>query len=201
LRSSIIILDVLADFATIKAVSIGGMTGVAGRLVHFVIYGAQVRFIGDDFMPTYFDTNYDVTRPARFALIEGELSSPGYTGWLGTLGVSLFSDLFVLLVTLEGPFTTVDSNPDNFLNYPHLRISLQVREGLLPGFFFDVNYDKMLIREAADLISIEAAILKARLNYRTGPALISFFYQIRFEEEEWDDSQTTMGLETTIRIF
>jgi hypothetical protein len=201
LDTSVITLDTFGDIATLKAKSLGGAVGIGGRLVKIVIYEAQIRLIGDDFLPVYFDTSYDISRSERYSLIEGDLSTPGFTGWLGTLGLSILNDRLVLLVTVEGPFGKVDDNEDNFLNYPHLRGILLLKEGLIPGFFFDISYEKMLLREFADLGSPEGAIARATLNYRTGPALISFFYQMRFEEDDWESPETTSGLQTSIQLF
>ena len=134
-------------------------------------------------------------------MIEGDLSTPGFTGWLGTLGLSILNDLLVLLVSVEGPFGKIDDNEDNFLNYPHLRGSLQLKEGLIPGFFFGISYEKMFLRKFADLGRPEGAIARATLNYRTGPTLISLFYQMRFNEDNWENPETTSGLQTSIQFF
>jgi len=201
INASFITLDVFGDIATLKAESLGGAVGVDGRLIHIILYGAQIRLIGEDFLPVFFDSSYDISRPERYALIEGDLSTPGYTGWLGTLGLSILNDLLVLLVTVEGPFEKIDGNENNFLNYPHLRGSLHVKEGLIPGFFFGISYEKMFLREFADLGSPEGAIARATLNYRTGPALISLFYQMRFNEDNWENPETSSGLQTSIQFF
>ncbi len=202
INASFITLDVFGDIATLKAESLGGAVGIDGRIIHIILYGAQIRLIGDDFLPVFFDSSYDISRPERYALIEGDLlSTPGFTGWLGTLGLSILNDLLVLLVTVEGPFGKIDNNEDNFLNYPHLRGSLHVKEGLIPGFFFGISYEKMFLREFADLGSPEGAIARATLNYRTGPALLSLFYQMRFSEDNWKNPETTSGLQTSIQFF
>ena len=201
INASLFTLDVFGDIATLKAESLGGAVGVDGRLIHIILYGAQIRFIGDDFLPVFFDSSYDISRPERYALIEGDLSTPGFTGWLGTLGLSILNDLLVLLVSVEGPFGKIDDIEDNFLNYPHLRGSLQLKEGLIPGFFFGISYEKMFLRKFADLGRPEGAIARATLNYRTGPTLISLFYQMRFNEDNWENPETTSGLQTSIQFF
>ena len=73
-------------------------------------------------------------------------------------------------------------------------------EGLLPGFFFDASYDKLLIRELDDLMSAEGSIVKARLNYRSGPAIISFFYLLRYTANDWNDPEVSSGLETLVQL-
>jgi len=201
LRSSALSLSVLGDIATLKGLALGGMTGVEGRMFGVLLYGARLRIAGDGFVPAYFDHTYDISRASRYALVASDQSTDGFLGWLGTLGISLFGDALQLALTLDGPFRRVDGNDDNPFNYPHLHGSLVVAEGLIPGFFFDASYDKRLIREFADLTSPEGALTRIKLNFRTGPALVSFFYQVRFEEDRWKRSQTTSGLETYIRLF
>ena len=201
INDSFITLDVFGDIATLKAESLGGAVGVDGRFIHIILYGAQIRLIGDDFLPVFFDSSYDISRPKRYELIEGDLSRPGFTGWLGMLGLSILDDLLVLLVTVEGPFGKIDDDENNFLNYPHLRGSLHVKEGLIPGFFFGISYEKMFLREFADLGSPEGAIARATLNYRTGPALLSLFYQMRFNKDNWENPEITSGLQTSIQFF
>ena len=43
-------------------------------------------------------------------------------------------------------------------------------------------------------------VAKARLNYRSGPAVISFFYLLRFNENDFTDPEVTSGLETLITL-
>jgi hypothetical protein len=191
---------VFGDAVTEKFESYGGMLGTGGRVIQIFTYGAQLRFIGDNFVPVYFDPTYDITRAERYVLVDGDLASPGYIGWFASLGTSLLGDLLVFNVSLEGPFGKVDDNENNYLNYPHLRSVLMVNEGLVPGFFFDASYDKLLIRELADLRRSEGAVAKARINYRSGPAVISFFYQFKFNENDWGDPEVTSGLETLITL-
>ena len=84
------------------------MLGFGGRLIRIFTYGAQIRFVGDNFVPVYFDSTYDLSRAERYALTEGALSSPGYIGWFATIGTSLLNDSIVFKASLEGPFGEVD---------------------------------------------------------------------------------------------
>jgi len=79
-----------------------------------------------------------------------------------------------------------------------------IGEGLVPGLSFDFSYDKKGIKEWASLISAENALIQARLNYMTGPAVISFVYKIRYVPEKVppeDPWVVTSGLETSIKLF
>ncbi|HUV06601.1 MAG TPA: hypothetical protein VMX75_02660 [Spirochaetia bacterium] len=194
-------LTVFGDIVTLKAKSLGGMTGISGRLFTIILYGAQIRIIGESFVPSYFDSTYDISRAQRYSLIEGDQSTPGFIGWYSTLGLSLANDALILVFSLEGPFGTVDENRDNYLNYPRFRGALKVKEGLLPGFSFDLVYDKSMIRNFVDMGDPEGAVAQAHINYRAGPAVISFFYKLRYGENGWDNPEVSSGLGTTIQLF
>jgi hypothetical protein len=193
-------LAAFGDAVTQKAKAYGSMLGLGGRLAAIFTYGAQLRFIGDDFVPVYFDSTYDITAPTRYALTTGAASSPGFIGWFATVGTSLLNDSIVFKATLDGPFGEVDSNGANYLNYMHLTAFAGVAEGLLPGFFFDASYDKMLINEWNDLVGPRGGMAKARLNYRSGPAVISFFYLLRYNSDDWNDPEVSSGLETVVQL-
>jgi hypothetical protein len=193
-------LDLFGDIATIKFNSYGGMTGIGGRIVKFLTYGAQIRIIGDNFVPVYFDSTYDITRTQKFYLIEGLDSSEGYIGWLASLGFILFKDRFYGNVTLEGPFGRIDDNEDNYLNYPHMTGILAVTKGLIPWFSFLATYDKKLIREFRDLFRAEGVVLKLQINYHINAAVISFYYMLRYDENDWDNPEIVSGLEASIQL-
>ncbi len=193
-------LAAFGDAVTQKGDAYGAMLGFGGRIIRIFTYGAQIRFVGDNFVPVYFDSTYDISRAERYMLTDGAASSPGFIGWFATLGTSLLNDSIVFKVSVEGPFGKVDDNDQNYLNYPHATGYFEVAEGLLPGFFFDASYDKLLIREARDLITSEGAVVKARLNYRSGPAVISLFYLLRYATNDWDDPEVSSGLETLVQL-
>ena len=194
-------LMLFGDLASIKAKSIGGMLGAGGRIVKVITYGAQIRFLGEGFVPVYFNSTYDINRTAKYSLIEGDLKSASFVGWFASLGTSLMEDSLIFNISLDGPFGKVDDNEENYLNYPHLAGLFAVKAGLLPGFSFDVSYDKMMLREFRDLASPQGALIKSQLNYHTGPAVISLFYQLRFTENDWKSHEISSGLSTSIQIF
>lgn len=52
----------------------------------------------------------------------------------------------------------------------------------------------------SDLVDREDAIIKARLNYAIGAAVISFVYHIRWDPVK-DDWTVTSGIESAIQLF
>lgn len=189
----------------------GGMVGIGGRLLSVITYGAQMRFLGENFLPTYFDATYDLFRVEKYLITTGSAQSlPAYTGWFGTLGLSFLEDQLVFKVSMDGPIgypatQTINgiAPENNYVNYPHLRILFLLNQGVIPGFFFDITYDKKLIRNFADLVSPEQSVITAKLNYKAGAAVISFLYSLRYNpdapgENSWE---TTSGLQTSISLF
>ena len=198
-------LATFGDVASLHGESLGSMVGFGGRLIKFLTYGAQVRFLGENFVPTYFDASYDLFRAEKFAIAKGAAGVPPFTGWLASLGTTFFDDTLVFRASLDGPFSKPDpDNTDNYLNYPHLYATFLIAEGLVPHLSFDASYDKRLIRNFEDLVDPEDAVIRARANYHVGGAVISFIYNIRYVpdplpgEDEWE---VTSGLEAGIQIF
>ncbi len=93
-------------------------------------------------MPVYFDSTYDLFRADKYAVA----SAPGtvvdaYTGWLGSLGFSLFGDLLVFNASLDGPFTS-DRDPCNYQDWPHFFAQFLLGKGLVPNVSLELSYDK-----------------------------------------------------------
>jgi hypothetical protein len=201
-------LAVFGDLARLHERSWGGMVGFGGRLVKIITYGAQVRILGENFVPVYFDAAYDLYRYDKYQIAKSITDIPAYNGWLASLGTSLFNDLLVFSVSLDGPFSKPEPlNPDNYLNYPHLYAIFQLNEGLVPNVSLDASYDKRSLETGngavnffEDLVDREDAVIRARLNYSIGSAVISFVYQIRWDPVA-DDWAVTSGLESAIQLF
>lgn len=206
LSNPVISMATFADMA-FAGNSTGGMLGVGGTLIGFLTYGAQLRILGDNFLPVYFDATYDLYRPTKYQIATASSTIvDGSVGWFASLGTSFLENKVVFNASLDGPFSpparladgSVD--PNSTANYPHLRAVLVVAEGVLPGFFFDASYDKKLIRSFKDLIDPTDAVIGARINYKTGPAVISLVYNLRYNPAlgEFD---VTSGLESSLTLF
>ncbi|MEW5817551.1 MAG: hypothetical protein AB1798_19400, partial [Spirochaetota bacterium] len=181
-----------------------------GKLVNIILYGAQLRILGKNFLPVYFDATYDLFRTEKYRITRSDTGAiPAFVGWQANLGFSLLKDRLVFNVTLDGPFKRVATETidgvapeDNFVNYPHLRAVFILGEGLLPGFYFDASYDKKLLRSLKDLIDPQSAVIGARINFKTGPAVISLVYSLRYNPElEGDKWEITSGLNTSLSLF
>lgn len=187
---------------TVEPVS-GSAIGFRGALFNFLSYGAQIRFLGPNFVPTYFGPVYDLTRqPSYDALTAG--GGAGYAGWFASLGTSLLENQIVFNVGIDGPVGTPATPASSFLNYPHLRAIFVLAEGLIPGISFDASYDKKSLGADVgffeDLFSADGAVVQARFNYETGPAVISFTYNILFDPDT-GEPEITSGLESSIDLF
>ena len=116
--------------------------------------------------------------------------------WLASLGFTFSDDMFVFNASVDGAFVRTESTP-----YPHLIAKLIIGEGLIPGVTFDASYDKRNIETFEDLFSPEDAVIGATINYKTGPAVITLGYDLRYAPESEEGWETTAKLSTSISIF
>ena len=203
LDTGIISLAGFGDFVMEQS-NMGGMLGAGGRLFGIMTYGAQIRFLGANFIPVYFNGSYDLFRPYQYAVYAGVpgFETDPYTGWFASAGFSLLDDQLVFSANVDGPFGGADSS-DIFM-LPHLLAILRLEEGILGGFSFDASYDKRGIDEWRDLISAENAVIGARVNYRIENATISLVYDLQYNPfpEPGDDHWiVTSGIESAITLF
>lgn len=187
----------------------GGMLGAGGRFLSFLTYGAQLRILGPDFIPTYFDAQYDLFRHLKYeALSTSGTDSAVSMGWLASLGTSLLEERIVFQAAMDGPFAAPPAVDSSIADYPHLRAILRVEEGLLAGFFFDAWYEKYYLGapEALggtgnffeDLISPENAVIGANINYKTGPATLTLTYSLRYDPS---NAASTNGFVITSSLY
>jgi hypothetical protein len=196
------------DVASIEGRSIGGNIGLGGRIMGIFTYGAQARLLGPNFIPTYFGPTYDLFRAQQFDAVQQASGTTTVMGWLATLGTSFLDDRVVFNVGMDGPIGApypgaVRGDPEYALNYPHLQGILYLAEGIVPGFSFKFTYDKKGIGSWGDLISAENAAIQGRLDYRTGPAVISFIYLLRYDPNATGPNPwvVTSGIESSIKLF
>jgi len=204
LNSRAISLALFSDVAVLgNQSSVGGMVGIGGRLAGVILYGAQIRVLGDNFVPVYFDSTYDLFRVEKHTVATASTTVvPAYTGWLASLGFSLFADLLVFNASLDGPFR--QSGTGNSQDWPHFFAQFIVGKGLVPNVSMELSYDKRNLAADEgffqDLFSFADSVIQGRLNYSIGAAVLSLLYDIR-----WDPLQgkfiTHSGIETAIELF
>ncbi len=186
----------------------GSAVGVGGTVLKYGPYTAQLRLLGPDFVPTYFDGSYDLFRSVKYAQMEEDPSGDLFAGWLAGLGFAV-PNLVSFRVAADGPFGPAPEDSLSFADYPHVRATFALAEGILGGFSADALYEKYLLGapKAAggtgsfwgDLFDPENAIIAARLNYHTGPAVISLIHNLRYDPET-GDFIVTASLMTSIRF-
>jgi hypothetical protein len=187
------------DVATLQVKSWGWMIGAGGRIINIFTYGAQIRVLGAGFTPDYFGATYDLLRDKQYDALQAGGTGSTF-GWLATIGTSLLNDLLVFSIELDGPFVTTEAN--YLLNQPHLRSVLTLGEGLVPGISFNFSYDKKGIGSWASLVSAQDAAINAVVNFKTGPAVISFVYKIVYDPTQSPNPwAVTSGLSTSVALF
>lgn len=200
ISSDIFTLANFGDFV-VQGDSSGGMLGIGGTAFGIMPYGAQLRVLGEDFIPVYFDGTYDLSRVERYAVYSNESDDPlieRHVGYFASTGFSLLDDQIVFTAGIDGPIGA-DSGSD-----PRIQAGLTVAEGLLPGLSGQASYTKSEIDGWDAFTSLENSVIDARINYKTGPAVISLVYNLRYDpfdpsqEEPW---VVTSGLETSISLF
>jgi hypothetical protein len=181
----------------------GEMVGFGGRLIGIIMYGAQIRVLGEDFIPTYFDSAYDLFRADKYDIVQAA-NIDSYLGWLGSLGFAVFDDALIFNVTLDGPFSQPGGgDPTNYLDWPHLNAVFILGEGLIPNLTLEASWDKRSLGAQdgffRDLITAEDAVIGARVNYSIGAMVLSLVYQLTYDPS--DGWETKSGIESAIQLF
>ena len=208
LSNPIISLVAFGDFVS-QNEHTGGMIGFAGKFFSFLPYGAQLRILGDDFIPVYFGEPYDLFRAQYYDIANnpttGDPIIEGTAGWFANTGLSILDGLIAFSISFDGPFVKPapgldDEDEGAWVNYPHLRGSFVLAEGLVPGLWLNASLDKRNIQSFADLIDFSDAVIGATINYKTGPAVLTLAYDVRFNPvtEEWE---TSAKLQSSLSLF
>lgn len=193
------------------SIASGQMVGFGGRLFGIIPYVFQLRFLGDNFIPSYFNNTYDIYRGLQYAVLSSgsTVAVPASVSWLGTTGVSLLDDQLVFSATVDGPFAAIptgDTEDNSWVEYPHLYAYFLIDEGLIPDFSLSASYDKKYITDIADLISAEDALINMAINYNAGAAVITLSYDLVYESDSvdglsWDDFDINSTLSCSLELF
>jgi hypothetical protein len=162
----------------------------------------QLRLLGPNFIPVYFGPTYDLLRDQQYQIVTSGLSDYTVMGWQASLGTSFLDGKIVFNVAIDGPFVAPSTDPTGLMSHPHLRGILTLADGVVPGISFDFSYDKKDLETFADLVSAKDAAIQAQLNFRTGPAVISFVYKIVYDPTQSPNPwNVTSGLQSSIQLF
>ncbi len=186
---------------------VGFMAGLGGRLLGVITYGAQLRLLGAGFVPVYFDANYDLYRTKKAELMAAApaADAQGFAGWLAKAGASLFEDKLYFSVSVDGPFKAKPAvASDNSAEYPHLRGVVGMAEGVLGGFFVTGSYEKYFLGRDlgffADLVDPSDAVIGAALNYKTGAAVFTLLYSLKYNPNNPNGFDVTSSLQSAIKF-
>ncbi len=176
----------------------GSMLGAAGALLFFR-YTGQLRFMGDDFQPVYFDSPYDLLRSDKYIIYHNEEEPilDAAVGYLASMGVSLLQDSLIFNVSLEGPFSNPENNP---YRDPRMKGILSLQPGTVSLVDFSFWYDKMFIQNPDDLIDPENALLGGQVNFHMAPAVITFQVDAKYEPGDSRDWNVTSQIRTGIQF-
>ncbi len=174
-----------ADIAFEPNKSFGAMAGVGGKLLGFVTYGAQLRLLQDNFVPAYFDSNYDLYRALKYDFMQTTVGGSVYGAWYSSLGFTVLKDKIVFNAKIDGPFQAIDATSTNQADYPHVKVIATLAEGFLGGFSVDASYEKYYLGKVGgffkDLIDPLDAIIGMTINYHTGASILTLKYNARYD--------------------
>ncbi len=165
--------------------SMGAIAGIRGNILKFIAYGAQFRYFQDNFIPSYFDANYDRYRAERFVYIEtNNPAGPNFNpSWLGMLGFSLFKSTLNFQATFDAPFSWQPPAPtNNPADYPHAVATFNLARGLIPNVSIGAKYEKYFLGKTSsgnvfkDLIDLSNASIGMTVSYKAGSAVVGMNY-------------------------
>lgn len=197
-------LAAFSDLAFEPNRSMGAMVGAGGRLISLISYGAQIRLLQDGFIPSYFDSNYDLYRAAKYDRMQTAGDGDFHAGWYGSLGLNLLEDKIVFRASLDGPFQALPAAySSSQADYPHAKAIFRFGKGLIGGFFADASYEKYFIgRQAAfftDLVDPNDAVIGMAINYQTGASVLTLNYDAKWNPDE-SRFVVTSSLEASMKL-
>jgi hypothetical protein len=198
-----ITMTAMGDLVFQEGDRMGAMAGLSGRIIGIFPYAVQLRYLEDGFIPVYFDSNYDLYRAVKHDALSAPSSGEFVVGWYANAGASLFSDKVSFSALMDGPFAPLPAAGTGAItDYPHLKAVLGTAEGLLAGFSVNAAYEKYFLGASGDfwddLFSPENAQIQAGIGYKTGPAVISLVYNVRYDPLT-DTYDTTSSLQTSVK--
>jgi len=193
-----------ADFA-VQNGHTGGTVGLGGTVLGLVSWGLQNRFLGLDFIPSYFNKTYDLSRDSQYAFYTGTATShlPATLAWEASLGGRLL-DTISFGASLGGPYgSAVSATPTKF-ELPKLESFFTIARNPILPVTVDAYYNKDKLTSLSDLLSPQSAVIGARIGYVIGSATITMVYNLKYIENATDPNElweTSSKIETAIKLF
>lgn len=205
LKTELFPLELIGDFVVqgTENPKMGGMAGFRGALFKHLIYGAQVRFIGDDFQSEYFNRTYDLDRMNKQVLYANEDSpiQPAHIAYLGSAGFSFLDDRLVFQTTLQGKFVPAENNAEEApWEYPRLTAVFLLEPEALPVVDFLFYYDKQGIDSFPSLVSPEYAMIGGQVNFNIRGAILSFVMDAQYDPEDHEQWSVSTRLVAGMRF-
>lgn len=205
LSSDLLSLNLMGDYVMqgvgMEGIKKGGMAGISGNIA-FLTYNTQVRFMGDDFQPVYFDRTYDLLRPVKHTILsnDGPAFIEAHNAYLASLGTSFMNNALVFNVSVEGPFEAPSASVDEVpWEYPHVKGILVLKEGVVNFADFQFWYDKQAVDTWSSLVNPENAIIGGLINFHMDPAVITMQVDVQFDPDNADawtvTSQVSAGVQ------
>jgi hypothetical protein len=195
LNTPVFAAQVTADVA-MEGNHAGATLGVGGLAVSFVTWSLQARFLGDNFLPNYFDKTYDLYRDSKQKIYaSAAVLVPGSVGWSASLGFDVLQKL-VFSTQLSGPFVT----GSDIYSQPRLATSLTLQNVDFLPLSIEAYYNKDGLTSFDALINPENAVIGAKVGYKIGNTTIGMVYNLAYQPET-NDFKTTSRLETAIALF
>jgi hypothetical protein len=158
-----------ADWAKIVERGSGGFVGGAFTYQWLTLSG-QIRFLGEEFVPAYFDSFYEEDRAGKYASLDAYTDF--YMGYM--IGTEL--DLFKVL---EFSFQWEHGLHD--VEGPRVLTGIGTADGALPKFAASLVYEKKDIDGIDDFFSEGDSLLRLTAGYKISPVTkILFVYEMTY---------------------
>ena len=176
--------------------------GLKGSLISLVKYKLEYIDQGENFIPQYFDSAYDLNRTgSNYEILTGAYSGEPYEAkkdLSASLGLEIPQILYFdasltgLLTMMDMPQESVEEAPHL---YPSLKGNLHIPNDILQIVSADFFYYKIGIDSFDSLTDPTNAMIGGKMNYYSGNMVVSFLVDVKYNgdadltaeppEDEW----------------
>ena len=159
------------DFASILGKGTGEATGFQGKILSFIPYKLEIRYLQPNFLPSFFDSLYEAE---RYVVVSNTYVSKydrldyitnSYFGWFFYSGVS-FEKAVDLFVNVEDSFDDT--------TYPTMRLVFRLDRSLTKVVGVDFIYERKNIKEFKDIYTTEStdAVILSKISYKVSDMVV-----------------------------